>query len=149
MTQINTIICFVKINHLSDNHKKVNSCSIYQLSCSHTRGYAQTNLIYQRPSFSRDLYWPIKYQTFCDQTINSPYIYTPNHQTKNKLAFHVEIVQLVEFVKSEPEIRLIWLWYKLVGTLIIFITVISTWCYGYSKYSKINLYIKERMKCSE
>ena len=29
------------------------------------------------------------------------------------------------------------------------ITVISAWCYGYSKCSEINLYIKERMNCSE
>ena len=77
---------------------KYSSWSIYQLSCCYTSEYAQTNLIYRRPSFSRDLYWPIKFQIFCDQTINSPYIYAPKHQTKTNL--HLGRDSTVGFVKK-------------------------------------------------
>ena len=63
--------------------RKDNRWSICQLSCCYTSEYVQKNVIYQRPSFSRDLCRPIKFQVFCDQTINSPYIYAPKHQSKN------------------------------------------------------------------
>ena len=63
--------------------RKDNSWSICQHSCCYTSEYAQTNLIYQRPSFSRDLYWPNKFQIFCYRTINYPYICASKHQTKN------------------------------------------------------------------
>ena len=102
--------------------REKNSWSICQLSCCYTSKYAQTNLIYQRPLFSRDLYWPIKFQIFCDRTINSPYIYAPKHQTKINLHSRRDslLSRICKKMKwCEPEIRFIWLMYNLVGTLVI------------------------------
>ena len=69
------LISFFVFRHLFPSCFLINDPADNQLTCSYTREYAQTILIYQRPSFSRDLCWLIKFQIFCDQTINSPYIY--------------------------------------------------------------------------
>ena len=37
----------------------------------------------KRPSLSRNLYWPMKFQIFIDQNTNSPYIYAAKYRTKN------------------------------------------------------------------
>ena len=71
--------------------RKDNSWSICQLSVAvpanmlKQESLAQTNLVYNRPSLSRDLHWRIKSQGFCDRTINSPYTYAPKYRTKTAL----------------------------------------------------------------
>ena len=71
--------------------RKDNSWSICQLSVAvptnmlKQESLAQTNLVYNRPSLSRDLHWRIKFQGFCDQTANSPYIYALKYRTKTAL----------------------------------------------------------------
>ena len=67
-------------------------------------------------------YWPIKFQIFGDQTINSPYIYVPKHQTKNNLHSRADsaVSRICEDMNwREPEIYYIWLRYNLVRILVI------------------------------
>ena len=73
--------------------RKYNSWSISQLSFAvpadmlKRESFTQTNLVYNGPTLSRDLHLPIRFQVFCDRTINSVYIYVPKYRTKNWLAF--------------------------------------------------------------
>ena len=91
-----TIInCFVKINHLLQQRKEKITAGVFvpfhflelPSNMLKRKSFVQTNLVYNRSSLWCDLHWPIKFQDFCDRTMNSPYIYTPKCRTKNWFEF--------------------------------------------------------------
>ena len=94
--------------------------------------------------------WPIKFQIFCNRTINSRYIHALRHQTKTSLHSQRDIAvsriceQMEEVAWARKLVSFEWgiivcnSYFSLVLRLLLLVMV---WC------SDTNMYIKERMNC--
>ena len=109
-------------------------------------------LLYQRicPSFSRDIYWPIKFRIFSDRAINSSCIYTLKHW-KKLTSIHGDVhteVRNIAFSRVSEQIKeVVWArnpFHFICSRYVRYIIIVtSVWFYGYSKCSETSMYIRK------